>query len=244
MGVVGNREAEIAQEALVPSLGQVLDGDSTVDQLLLELEAQDDVHAVRRLVSLDADERRPHPVDRTIEGLRFQTRQRAPEHLRDPRREVVGERSAATDHVLPHAALRLVQPERLAGPERSALELSGNARLVEPVAALVHRTEQAHRQERLVPARGDANVVRSQPRREWVHGVVKAPAGVLEAHPVDYVGDQLTLALERERTVEARVIDGVRALGDRGYQRHELCLQLGEQRRHRRAPQARLEVIE
>ena len=39
-----------------PRLGQVLRVERALDQPLLELEAEDDVQAVRRLVGLDADE--------------------------------------------------------------------------------------------------------------------------------------------------------------------------------------------
>ncbi len=56
VGVVGHLEPEVLPEPRVPRLGQIGDRQPALDQLLLELEAQDDVQAVGRLVGLDPDE--------------------------------------------------------------------------------------------------------------------------------------------------------------------------------------------
>src|SRR6266404_1123441 len=63
--------------------------------------------------------------------------------LLQAREEVAPERHRAADQVLPHAALRLVHAERDAAGERRALECRVDLMLVEPVAELVHRPEEA-----------------------------------------------------------------------------------------------------
>ena len=60
---------------LVPDLRQVAELDAVVDDVLLELEAQDDVHAVGHLVRLDADQRRLHAVDPGKEASSSTSRQ-------------------------------------------------------------------------------------------------------------------------------------------------------------------------
>ena len=44
--------------------GKVVDGEPSREMLLLELEPEDDVEPVARLVCIDADERAANPVDR------------------------------------------------------------------------------------------------------------------------------------------------------------------------------------
>ena len=141
--VVRRLDAEVLAHALVPHLGQLLELDRPRDQLLLELEAEDDVQVVRRLVGLDANQRRLDPVDRAVPVLELDVAERLRERLAQLRVEEAPERQAAADEVLPHAALRLVQPERRAAGEQRALELAGDPVLVEPVPALVHRPEEA-----------------------------------------------------------------------------------------------------
>ncbi len=55
--VVGHVQPEVGLEARVPRLGHVLDLELALEQLVLQLEAEEDVHVVRDLVRLDADER-------------------------------------------------------------------------------------------------------------------------------------------------------------------------------------------
>ena len=83
----------------------------------------------------------------------------AREELLQAREEVAPERQRAADEVLPHAALRLVHAERDAACERAALERRVDLVLVEAVAELVHRPEQAAEVIREV-ARRDADVGR------------------------------------------------------------------------------------
>ena len=94
----------------VPHLRQVFEGDGPLEQLLLELEA-DDVEGVRRLVGVDADEPRLGAVDRAHEPVEVDLAERG-EGLLQGLVPVLPERPAASDEVLPGAALRLVEAER------------------------------------------------------------------------------------------------------------------------------------
>ena len=62
--------------------GRSLERDRLRDQFLLELEAQDDVQVVGRLVGLDADQRRLDPVDRAVEALQLDVAERLRESSR------------------------------------------------------------------------------------------------------------------------------------------------------------------
>ena len=87
------------------------------------------MEAVRRLVGVDADQPRLGAVDRTDERRRGR-RRRAPAgnvSCSGPI-PVLPERSAATDEVLPRAALRLVQPERRRARERRPLQARRRSR--------------------------------------------------------------------------------------------------------------------
>ena len=231
VGVVGDVEPEIVLDPSVPCLRQVGHGEPILDQLLLKLEAQHDVQPVRRLVGLDPDERRLDVVDRAVQRVGID-RTRSVEQLGQPGREDAGERTAAADHVLPHSALRLVDPERLAVTERRAAQRVRNARLVETVTALVHRAVQAGRKVRLVPARRDPHIAGPDPGGERMHGVVHPPPRPVKAHQVQHVRDEPPLTLDRKAPVKARGIDAGLVLGERRNHRHELGLQLIEQRAH------------
>ena len=110
--MVGDLDAEVVVHLLRPALRQVAQLDAAVDDVLLELEAQDDVHPVRDLVGADADERRLHAVDRGVEALELDAAELFGEDLLQARVEEAPERHAAPDEVLPEPALRLVQAER------------------------------------------------------------------------------------------------------------------------------------
>ena len=180
LGVVGHVEPEVLLQPGVPGLGQIGDLEPVLDQLLLELEAQHDVQPVGHLVGLDPDERALDPVHRAVEGVGVDA---GAEVLPHQRREHAAEGAAAPDHVLPQAALRLVQAERLGPAERRALERVGDSGLVEPVAALVHGAVQRRGEVALVPAGRDADVAGAEAGGERMHGVVDPPALAVEAHP-------------------------------------------------------------
>ncbi len=103
--VVRHRDAHELLEARVPRVRQVLHGESARHELLLELEAEDDVEPVARLVGVDADERAPHPVDRAVEVLERNGAERTGERLLESRVEPAPERERAADDVLPEPAL-------------------------------------------------------------------------------------------------------------------------------------------
>src|SRR5437763_14333265 len=74
VGVIFDVDPEVLLEACVPSLGKVLDSELAVKKLLLELEPENDVQRVSRLVGLDANERRVDPVDCSVERVRVDAR--------------------------------------------------------------------------------------------------------------------------------------------------------------------------
>ncbi len=111
MRIVGHLDAEQLGHAGAPRLGQVLGIERALDQLLLELEAEDDVEAVCRLVGLDADEPRLGAVDGREESIEVDVAELLGEGLAERLVPVEPERTAAPDEVLPGAALRLVQAE-------------------------------------------------------------------------------------------------------------------------------------
>ena len=76
--VVRRLDTQVLAHALVPHLGQVLELDRLREQLLLELEAEDDVQVVGRLVGLDADQRRLDPVDGAVPVLELDVLERLP----------------------------------------------------------------------------------------------------------------------------------------------------------------------
>ena len=65
--VVRDLDAEVLLHPLVPHGRQVARSDMPRDQVLLELEAQDEVEAVGRFVRLDPNQGWLHLVDRAVE---------------------------------------------------------------------------------------------------------------------------------------------------------------------------------
>ena len=203
MGVVGHVETQVLLEARVPRLRQIARPQPPVDQLLLELEAQHDVQAVGR-------PRRPRPgsttassVHRAVQRVRRQRRRRAAESSARPRRQHIAERPPAPDHVLPQPALGLVQRQRLAVAERRALQRLGDARLVQPVPALVHRAVQRRGEVRLVPAGGDPNVAgcRSPVANGCTASSIRQAARSKPIRSSTSI-DQLALPVDREVAVQ------------------------------------------
>ena len=238
--VVRRLDAEVLAHALVPHRGQVLELDRPCDQLLLELEAEDDVQVVRRLVGLDANQRRLDPVDRAVPVLELDIAQGLRKVLAQLRIEEAPERQAAADEVLPHAALRLMEPERRTAGEDRALKLARDTVLVQPVPALVHRPEQAV-QVVLEVTRRQPDVGRAHRHGEGMDGRVEPPLVAVEAEPFDHLQLELLLPVDRERP-SAR---GTLALAaDRRDERHLRLLQPREHLSHLGRLHARLEVVE
>ncbi len=101
--------------------------------------------------------------------------------------------------------------------------------LVQTVTTFVHCAVHRGREEALVPARGDAHVVVAEAGRERMDGIVDPPPGAIEAHALEQPADEVPLAVDREVTVEQRVVDSVLVLFHNGDDRPQLRLQLVEQ---------------
>ena len=138
----------------------------------------------------------------------------ARERLLQARIEPAPERPRAADEVLPEPRLRLVQPERRAARERRALERRVDAVLVQAVAALVHRREEAvERVLRL--ARRDPDVRRRKRLRKRMRRGVEAPRRVVEAEAAHDLERELTLLVRREVSGHRRRRSGARLLDQR-----------------------------
>src|SRR5688572_18247203 len=118
-------------DAHVPGVSEVGRRERTRDELALELEAEDDVEAVRDRIGVDPDQRALDPVRGPVQRLRLDSS----EQIGEP----TAERAAAADEVLPEQALRLVQRARGAVCKQRALESRADTSLVEPVPELVQR---------------------------------------------------------------------------------------------------------
>src|SRR6266581_6259961 len=122
--VVRHLDTEVLVHLLVPHSRHVANWDAAVDDLLLELEAQDDVYAIRDLVGLDADQRGLDAVDAGDEAVELDIPELFGERLLCTRVEELPERTAAADEVLPESALRLVDAERARVADRQVLQVT------------------------------------------------------------------------------------------------------------------------
>src|SRR2546430_2271494 len=102
-------DAQVLAELRGERLRQVGRGHGSREQLPLELEAQDDVERVRDLVGIHADQARRDAVERTVKFLERDGRELFGERLLEARIEEAPRREAASDDVLPEAALGLVE---------------------------------------------------------------------------------------------------------------------------------------
>ena len=116
LSVVGHVEPKVRLEERVPRLGEVFDLERALEQLVLQLESQQDVHVVRDLVRLDADQRWVCPVDGAVEPFLVDSLQWLRKDRPKTRIEVTPEWLAAADQVLPQPRLRLVDAGRGAAP--------------------------------------------------------------------------------------------------------------------------------
>src|SRR5919201_6910622 len=104
--MIGYLESEELLHQLVPCVRHIGDGDGAGQELLLELEPQDDVQAVRHLVRVDADEPRPHGIDRVVERILVNAAELLSEDRLQVWIEPSPETARASDEVLPRTALR------------------------------------------------------------------------------------------------------------------------------------------
>ena len=110
-GIVGRIDLEAPAVLLVPGPRQLDDRQIALQQGLLQLEPDEDVQVVGRLVGLHPDQRRPHVVDRRIEVVQPDVGQRLGKTALGLGEEVLPEGPAPSDHVLPQPGLRLVDAQ-------------------------------------------------------------------------------------------------------------------------------------
>ena len=160
---------------------------------------------VRRLVGVDADQRRPRAVDRAVEALERDVGEHVREAVAERRVEPAPELERPADDVLPETALRLVQRGRAAGRERAPVERGVAAVLVEAVADLVHRREDRGAvQVVLGVARREANVLRRERDAERMDGRVEPERPLVRAERPCDDERQLVLHVDRVRAGEER----------------------------------------
>src|SRR5207248_3031591 len=109
-----------------------------------------------------------------VKGVERHTGERGRERLPQPREEVLPERPAAADLVLPQPRLRFVDAERARIAERRAEVLGRQVLLVQGVAGLVEHAEERLGEEPRVVPRRDAAVAGAEPGTEWVGGGVQS----------------------------------------------------------------------
>src|SRR5215211_6474474 len=240
--VVRHLDLEVIPHAAVPLLRELLERERLGEHLLLELEAEDDVEVVRRLVGLDPDERRLDGVHLAIPPIGVVAGERVGEVLLEAREEVAPEGERTPDEVLPHAALRLVHPERRAAREQRALERLVDLMLVQPVAGLVHRREEAV-EVVLEVARRDPDVVDRAPRGERVHRRIEPPRRLFEPEALDHLALEHLLRLDRERPA-ARDLAVPAGARDLLHERRLVLLHVVEELAHLGRFHVALEVVE
>src|SRR5207244_11251397 len=151
--------------------------------------------------------------------------------------EEAPERPRAADEVLPRAALRLVEAERDAGPERRPRERRVDVVLVDAVAELVHRAEQPVHPG--LPACREPDVHVAGRRHERVSGLVEPPRLVVEAELLEHGAREALLPGTRE--LDRRGGIGYARLAD---ERQQLALELVEDGANLRRLHPLLVVVE
>src|SRR5713101_3028145 len=205
--IVGYIEAEVRLERLVPRLGQIANLESAVEHVVLQLESQQDVKVVSDLVRLDPDERRVRLVDRAVERLGIDALERLGKRPLQAREEVIPERKAASDQVLPQPRLRLVHARRGAVPQVGSVEVAPDALEVHPMAGLVDRTEEAFVEEVAINARRDADVAWTERDAKRMRGDVLPAALEVVTELRDRLQCVRELLVGSESTPQHAVID-------------------------------------
>ena len=98
-------QAKVLRHFRIECFRKVLQRQLAREHLPLELEAKDDVQAVRHLVRVYASERGMHLVERVVERLELHVTELLRELLLQLRIEEPPRRDISADQVLPHAAL-------------------------------------------------------------------------------------------------------------------------------------------
>ena len=164
LGVVRHVDPQVVVHPAVPLLGQLLERELVVEHRLLELEAEDDVQVVGRLVRLDPDQRRLDEVGLAVPLLGVVAGELGCSSCRRGKkcRQNGSERPTRFSHIRLCDSCMPSETPRASGLRSSVwVDLA----LVEAVAELVHRPEEAAEMLGEV-ARRDADVGRSRcPRR-------------------------------------------------------------------------------
>src|SRR3954447_14534407 len=111
MSVVGDLEPEVVAIAGIPGLRQFRQLQVPVEDLQLELEADQDVKVVGHLVRLDPDKRTLHPVGGALETRHVDFVEGLGKALAEAGEQPLEVSAAARDPVLPEPALGLVYPQ-------------------------------------------------------------------------------------------------------------------------------------
>src|SRR5207245_5352999 len=180
--VVGRRQAEQLLELLVPGGGHVGGLQLAVDQRLLQLESEDDVNVVSRLVRLDANEGRLHVVDGEYPIVERNVAETAVKRLPGSREEMVPKRPATADLVFPHPRLRFVDAERGRRAPRRAVVLTVESLFVHAVARFMKDAEERVVESLRVVARRDPAIAGAHAGAERVRGHVKPAGRKIEAN--------------------------------------------------------------
>ena len=210
--IVGHIDAEQLLHLGVPRLGQVVERERAGDELLLELEAEDDVERVGDLVRVDPDQPGRDAVDPAVPRLEIDGLELREEPLQLGQ-AAAPERERAADEVLPRAALRLAEAERRVAVQRRARQRRLRAQVGQAMAGLVHRGPERAQVGRLV-ARRHPDVGAGEGGRERVHGRVEPVGALREAEVAQDAVEELLLRRDREVAFEERVIGGLAGLTD------------------------------
>mmetsp|Transcript_85698 Transcript_85698/g.227709 ORF Transcript_85698/g.227709 Transcript_85698/m.227709 type:complete len:370 (+) Transcript_85698:383-1492(+) len=211
---------EILLHLLIPDLRHIIDVDLALDETLLNLEAEDNVHRIGDLVGLNADERGSlDDVDSGVQVLRTLVRGEGSREGRSKlRHEVLRKGLAEAHHSLPEQGLALVHGHARRGADRQAIMLGVAALLVEGMPCLVDRSRQPLHDVSSLKPRGHAHVCGVSSASERMHAHIQTALAKVETQ-----GQGNLLA-------ELRLLVGVKiALEPRRIRRRALLTQLGEE---------------
>lgn len=229
VAVVGRDDSEVRLEAFMPGFGQVADGESPLQQLQFEVEAQHHVQVISHLVGVGADERLLHLVDGAVEFVERDALELVGELRLEFGIEILPRLAAAPDDVFPQPRLTLVdacaRPTRQRGPLVDGIV----ALFVHGVPRFVDVAEQRLAEEILLDARGDADVADGERGHKGMVGLVHAAALKIVAELADDVFAEFKLLRFGIMLAQAGIVRG-RLRRDGFDDGDELGAQLREQR--------------
>ena len=237
-GRVQRRQAEIVAHAPIPRLRQVGGVEPAGNQLLLDLEAQDDMQRIGHLVGIDADQPALDMQDVTEDVVLRPAFSQMP---LDDRQRPAPEGGIAPDLLFHEQALALVHSHATGIAERPVRPFRRQVLLVERVAGLVQHAHQRRQELVGAVARGDPDVARHA-AAERVMRDGQAAARDVEAHRRHHRQPELALLFDRIAARQRAQRVGLEALrlhleGAR-HEIHQEALQLVEQRRDVGGPAA------